>query len=497
MELRDTSLFCQTNFIAGAWVDADSGDTIKIDNPSTLSVIGTVPKCGAEEAHRAIESAANCFTNFRKTTATYRSELLEKWFELIVDAQDDLAHIMTLEQGKPYAEAKAEIAYAAAFVKWFAEEGKRVYGETIPSPVPERRILVQKQPVGVCAIITPWNFPAAMITRKVAPALAAGCPVVIKPSELTPFTALALGVLAERAGFPNGAVNIITGEPTVLGDSLTANSDVRKLSFTGSTRVGKLLMEQCAGSMKRLSLELGGNAPFIIFDDADLDRAVQGVLDSKFRNGGQTCVCANRIYVQSGVYDIFAKKLVAAVGAMKVGDGFDNDIDIGPMINDAAIEKIKSHLDNATQNGGEILVGGEQTDSSTRFISPAVVTGATSDMLLASEETFGPVAPLFKFESERQVVDAANDTPYGLAAYLYTNDFSRTFRVSEDLEVGMIGINTGSFATEVAPFGGIKESGLGREGAHHGIDEYLEVKTLHIDGVRRSGPDSCKNANEL
>ncbi len=483
MKLTDKSLFREQNLIAGEWVNADDGKTIEVDNPSTLSAIGTVPNCGSTETERAISAAEACFATFRKTTAAHRGALLEKWFELIMEAQDDLATLMTLEQGKPYAEAKGEIAYAASFVKWFSEEGKRVYGETIPSPVQDRRIIVQKQPVGVCAIITPWNFPAAMITRKIAPALAAGCPVVIKPSEFTPFTALALGVLAERAGFPAGAVNIVTGDPVGVGGAFTGSSDVRKLSFTGSTRVGKLLMEQCAGTMKRLSLELGGNAPFIIFDDADLDLAVEGVMASKFRNGGQTCVCANRIFVQAGVYDAFAEKLAAVVGNMKLGDGFEDGVDIGPMINEAAIAKIKSHLDDATSKGGKIIVGGDQADASTRFISPAVVTGVTTDMLVADEETFGPVAPLFKFDTEDEALAAANATPYGLAAYFYTNDLTRTFRVSEELETGMIGINVGGFATEVAPFGGIKESGLGREGAHHGIDEYLEVKTLHIGGI--------------
>ncbi|MTJ04547.1 MAG: NAD-dependent succinate-semialdehyde dehydrogenase [Sediminimonas qiaohouensis] len=483
MNLQDLSLFRQQNLIAGEWIDADGGATIDVDNPSTLSVVGTVPNCGAGETERAISAAEACFATFKKTTAAHRGALLERWFQLIMEAQNDLATLMTLEQGKPFAEAKGEIAYAASFVKWFAEEGKRVYGETIPSPVQDRRILVQKQPVGVCAIITPWNFPAAMITRKIAPALAAGCPVVIKPSEFTPFTALALGVLAERAGFPAGAINIVTGDPVGVGGTLTASPVVRKLSFTGSTRVGKLLMEQSSGTMKRLSLELGGNAPFIIFDDADLDLAIEGVMASKFRNGGQTCVCANRIYVQSGIYDAFAEKLAAVVEGLKLGDGFEEGVEMGPMINEAAISKIRSHLDDATSKGGSVLVGGEQSNAGPRFITPAVVTGATAEMLVADEETFGPVAPLFKFDTEEEAVAAANATPFGLAAYFYTNDLPRTFRVGEDLEVGMIGINVGGFATEVAPFGGIKESGLGREGAHHGIDEYLEVKTLHIGGI--------------
>jgi succinate-semialdehyde dehydrogenase / glutarate-semialdehyde dehydrogenase len=483
MHLNDNTLFRQQNLIAGDWIDADDSAVIDVDNPSTLSVVGTVPNCSEAETLRAIMAAEGCFASFKKTTAAHRGALLEKWFDLIIDAQDDLATIMTLEQGKPLAESRGEISYAATFVKWFAEEGKRVYGETIPSPVQDRRIIVQKQPVGVCAIITPWNFPAAMITRKIAPALAAGCPVVIKPSEFTPFTALALGVLAERAGFPAGAVNIVTGDPVGVGGALTQSPAVRKLSFTGSTRVGKLLMAQCAGTMKRLSLELGGNAPFIIFDDADLDLAVEGVMASKFRNGGQTCVCANRIFVQSGVYDAFAQKLAAVVGNMKLGDGFEDGVEIGPMINQAAIAKIRSHLDDARAKGGKVVVGGEQADTCTRFISPAVVTGVTPDMIVAEEETFGPVAPLFRFETEEEALEAANATPFGLAAYFYTNDLTRTFRVAEELETGMIGINVGGFATEVAPFGGIKESGLGREGAHHGIDEYLEVKTLHIGGI--------------
>ena len=482
MDLRDASLFREHNLVGGEWIDADGGATIAVDNPSTLAMVGHVPSCGETEALRAIKAAEDCFATFRKTTAAHRADLLETWHALILNAKDDLATLMTLEQGKPLSEARGEIAYAASFVKWFAEEGKRVYGETVPSPVQDRRILVTKQPVGVCAIITPWNFPAAMITRKIAPALAAGCPVVIKPSEFTPFTALALGVLAERAGFPKGAVNIVTGEAIPVGKALTQSSAVRKLSFTGSTRVGKLLMEQCAGTMKRLSLELGGNAPFIIFDDADLDLAVEGVMASKYRNGGQTCVCANRIYVQSGVYDAFAAKLAERVKAMTIGDGFEG-VDIGPMINDAAIAKIQSHLKDATAKGGTILVGGELMNAGQRFISPAIVTNATADMAMAHEETFGPVAPLFRFDTENEAVTAANDTPFGLAAYFYTNDLTRSFRVSEALEVGMIGLNVGGFATEVAPFGGIKESGLGREGAHQGIDEYLEVKTLHIGGI--------------
>lgn len=483
MNLKDPSLFRQQVHINGNWLDADSGETLEVDNPSDQTILGTVPNCGATEVNAAISAAEHCFQLFKKETAATRSAMLERWFELMMEAQEDLARIMTLEQGKPLAEAKGEIAYAASFIKWYAEEAKRVYGETIPSPVADRRILVQKQPVGVCAIITPWNFPAAMITRKIAPALAAGCTVVIKPSELTPFSALALAVLAERAGFPEGAINIVTGDASPIGQALTASPIVRKLSFTGSTRVGKLLMQQCADTVKRLSLELGGNAPFIVFDDADLDLAITGVMASKFRNGGQTCVCANRIYVQSGIYDDFAQRLASEVDQLSLGDGFDNDVDIGPLINHSAIKKVKAHLADAQDKGGEILVGGEQADPASRFIKPAVVSNATAEMLVATEETFGPIAPLFKFEKEEEAIDAANYTDFGLAAYFYTQDVSRTFRVSEALETGMIGINLGNFATEVAPFGGVKESGLGREGAHQGIDEYLEVKTLHLGGI--------------
>ena len=483
MDLQDSTLFRQQNLIGGEWLEADTGTVIEVDNPSTNGLVGTVPDCGAAETARAIAAAHDCFKSFRTTPAAHRCALLEAWFDLIMAAQDDLGRIMTTEQGKPFAEAKGEIAYAASFVKWFAEEGRRVYGETVPSPVAGRKIMVQKQPVGVCAIITPWNFPAAMITRKIAPALAAGCTVVIKPSDLTPFTALALAVLAERAGFPKGAINVVTGGAQDIGRALTASPLVRKLSFTGSTRVGKLLMEQCAGTVKRLSLELGGNAPFLVFDDADLDAAVEGAMASKFRNGGQTCVCANRIYVQSAIYDAFAAKLAERVGALRLGDGFEAGVEIGPMINQAAIAKIRAHLDDAVAKGGQILVGGTQADPSERFISPAVVSGATDMMLVASEETFGPIAPLFRFDKEEDAIEAANNTPYGLAAYFYTRDLARAFRVSDELEVGMVGVNAGAIATEVAPFGGIKESGFGREGAHHGIEEYLEIKTIHIDGL--------------
>ncbi|WP_114284115.1 NAD-dependent succinate-semialdehyde dehydrogenase [Candidatus Halocynthiibacter alkanivorans] len=481
--LKDPGLFVERNLIGGAWVPADSDMTIAVENPSTGQVIGTVPDCGWDETQAAMRAAETAFLSWKKTTAGARAAVLERWHDLILAHKEDLATIMTLEQGKPIAESRGEIGYGASFVKWFAEEAKRTYGETIPGPVPDRRIIVQKQPIGVAAAITPWNFPTAMITRKVAPALAAGCTIVVKPSELTPYSALALGVLAERAGIPAGVINIVTGDPQAVGGALTSSPVVRKLSFTGSTRVGKILMQQSAATMKRLSLELGGNAPFLIFEDADLDLALEGVMASKFRNGGQTCVCANRIYVQDGVYDAFAALLVERVAGMCVGDGFADGVEIGPMINEAALGKIQSHLDDAVAKGGSVLTGGARISEGGRLFQPAVISGAHGGMLLAQEETFGPVAPLFRFSTEDEAVTAANDTPFGLAAYLYTNDLSRSFRVGEALETGMVSINVGGFATEVAPFGGVKESGLGREGSHHGIDEFLELKTFHIGGI--------------
>jgi len=483
LELSDPTLFVEKNLIGGSWVDADDSAAIDVDNPSNGDVIGTVPNCGEQETLRAINAANEAFQSWKKTTAAHRSTLLERWHALMLENQEDLAKIMTYEQGKPYAESFGEIAYGATFIKWFAEEAKRTYGETIPSPVQDRRIIVQKEPIGVAAAITPWNFPTAMITRKTAPALAAGCTIIIKPSEFTPYSALALGVLAERAGIPAGVINIVTGDAIKVGGAITGSPIVRKLSFTGSTRVGKILMSQSAETMKKLSLELGGNAPFIIFDDADIDLAIEGVMASKFRNGGQTCVCANRIYVQSGVYDEFAERLSARVGSMKIGDGFAEGVEIGPMINEAAIGKIQSHLEDATKHGGKILVGGNRKDADSLLIEPAVVANASASMLVAQEETFGPVAPLFRFETEEEVVAASNDTPFGLASYLFTNDLSRSFRVGEALETGMVSINVGGFATEVAPFGGVKESGLGREGSRHGIDEFLEMKTFHIGGI--------------
>ena len=436
--LTDKALFVEKNYIGGAWLPAKSGHVIEVDNPSTGAIIGTVPNCGSAETLDAIQAAEMAFPSWKKKTAVERSVILERWHDLILKHRDDLAKIMTFEQGKPFVESKGEISYGASFVKWFAEEAKRTYGETIPATVADRRIIIQKQPIGVTAAITPWNFPNAMITRKVAPALAAGCTIVVKPSEFTPFSALALGVLAERAGIPAGVLNIVTGDPVAVGGAITASPTVRKLSFTGSTRVGKILMAQCAETIKRLSLELGGNAPFIVFDDADIDLAIDGIMASKFRNGGQTCVCANRIYVQSGIHDTLVTRLTERTNALTVGDGFEDSTDIGPMINEAALQKIERHIDDAVGKGGKLITGGTRLCAESRLFKPAVVTGMTADMLVANEETFGPVAPIFKFETEEQVIAAANDTPFGLAAYLFTNDLSRSFRVGEALEVAWL-----------------------------------------------------------
>lgn len=479
--LKDPTLFTEHCYVDGTWVGANTGKTFAVDNPANGEIIGNVPECGADETNAAIAAAERAFKTWRKKTAGERAALLERWFDLMIENTDDLARLMTLEQGKPLAEARGEISYGASFVKWFAEEARRVYGETIPAAAVDGRIIVQKHPIGVVAAITPWNFPNAMITRKAAPALAAGCTIVIKPAESTPFSALALGVLAERAGIPKGVINILTGQPAAIGAALTKSPVVRKLTFTGSTRVGSLLMEQCAATVKRVGLELGGNAPFLIFDDADLDAAVAGIMASKFRNGGQTCVCANRILVQDGIYDAFAEKLTAATAKLALGDGLADGTTIGPMINKAAITKIQSHVDDATAQGAKVALGGKVRSG--LFYEPTVLRDATTSMRIAREETFGPVAPLFRFKTEDEAVDISNDTPFGLASYLYTRDVSRAFRVAEALEFGMVGINAGSVSTTAAPFGGIKQSGLGREGSHHGIEEFLEMKTLHLGGV--------------
>ncbi len=480
--LRDPSLLVERAYVNGAWIEADDGATLAVTNPADGSVIAHVPALQAAETRRAIKAAEQRFQSWREVPAAERARYLETWHRLILENQEDLALIMTAEQGKPLSESRGEIGYGATFVKWFAEEARRIYGDTIPAPTADRRILVIKQPVGVVAAITPWNFPNAMITRKCAPALAAGCTVLVKPSELTPLSALALAVLAERAGIPPGVFNVLTGLPAGVGGEMTGNPAVRKLSFTGSTRVGQLLMGQCASSIKRLSLELGGNAPFIVFDDADLDLAITGVMLSKFRNAGQTCVCANRILVQEGIYARFAERLTATVAQLKVGDGLSAGVTIGPLINTAAVEKVALHIGDALEKGASIAIGGAPQGADL-FVQPTVLLEATPDMLLASEETFGPVAPLFRFHDEAEALAIANDTPYGLAAYYFTQDIRRAFRVGERLEFGMVGLNTGVVSMEVAPFGGMKQSGTGREGSKYGLDEFLEIKAWHIGGL--------------
>ncbi|TWB10108.1 succinate semialdehyde dehydrogenase [Nitrospirillum amazonense] len=484
LDLKDPALLPGLAFIDGTWRPAAAGRSLPVFDPATGRPVGEAPDCDEGDTRAAIAAAAAALPPWRARTASQRCEILARWHALILANVDDLARIMTAEQGKPLAEAAGEVRYAASFVKWFAEEGRRVHGYEVPAPEADRRILVRKEPVGVCAIITPWNFPAAMITRKCAPALAAGCTVVIKPSDLTPLTALALAVLAERAGVPAGVLNVVTGVPDAIGRELTASPVVRKLSFTGSTRVGSLLMRQCADTVKRLSLELGGNAPLVIFDDADLDLAVAGAMAAKFRNAGQTCVCPNRILVQDGIHDAFAERLGQAVAALRVGPGMTAGVTTGPLINAAAVRKVRDHVDDALTRGARIAAQAPSDGDPTRFTAPVVLTGATIDMRLAHEETFGPVAPLFRFESEDEAVTMANATPYGLASYFYTNDLHRAWRVSERLEAGMVALNTGSIAMEMSPFGGVKQSGLGREGGQAGIEEYLEQKAFHIGGLK-------------
>lgn len=484
MRLKDQGLFHTKCYIDGDWADADSGETIEVTNPANGDVLGTVPRMGGAETRRAIEAANAAWPAWRARTGKERGAILRGWYDLMLEHLDDLGMIMTLEQGKPLAEAKGEIHYASWFVEWFAEEAKRAYGETIPATVGDRRIVVTREPVGVAAAITPWNFPAAMITRKAAPALAAGCPIVIKPATATPFSALALAELAERAGFPKGIVNVITGSAQAIGGEMTANSTVRKLSFTGSTEVGKVLMAQCAGTVKKISLELGGNAPLIVFDDANLDQAVAGAMASKYRNTGQTCVCANRILVQDGVYDEFAERFRAEVGKLEVGDG-RGDVQQGPLIDMAAVAKVEEHISDAVGKGANVAAGGARHELGGQFFQPTVLTGVTADMKIAHEETFGPVAPLFRFGDEAEAISMANDTPFGLAAYFFSRDVGRCWRVAEALEYGMVGINEGILSTEVAPFGGMKESGIGREGAHQGLEEFLETKYMLMGAVDR------------
>lgn len=474
--LSNPALLRQQCLINGAWVDADSGKTIPVTNPATGAEIGTIPDMGAAETRRAIEAANAAWPAWRAKSAKERSQVLRRWFDLMMANQDDLAVLLTAEQGKPLAEAKGEIAYAASFIEWFAEEAKRIDGDIIPGHQPDKRILVLRQPVGVVAAITPWNFPAAMITRKVGPALAAGCPFVIKPATQTPLSALALGVLAEEAGVPKGIFNVVTGSARAIGGEMTGNPIVRKVTFTGSTEVGKLLLEQCAKTVKKASMELGGNAPFIVFDDADLDAAVDGAMASKYRNTGQTCVCANRIYVQDSVYDAFAEKLAAAVSKLRIGDGLKGETDQGPLIDENAVKKVEEHIADVLAKGGRIVAGGKRHALGGTFFEPTILADVTSDMKVTREETFGPLAPLFRFRQEDEAVRLANDTEFGLASYFYARDNSRIWRVSEALEYGIVGVNTGIISTEVAPFGGIKESGLGREGSKYGIDDFTEMK---------------------
>jgi len=478
--LSDARLFRQACYIDGAWIDAAGRPSIDVDNPATGEVIGTVPKLGRVETRAAIDAAARAFPEWRRKTGKERANVLRRWFELMLANQEDLAQLMTAEQGKPLGESRGEVVYAASFLEWFGEEAKRVYGDTIPGHQPDKRIVVTKEPIGVAACITPWNFPLAMITRKAGPAIAAGCTVVLKPASQTPFSALALAELAERAGVPKGVLNVVTGSATEIGAELTSNPTVRKLSFTGSTEIGKLLMSQCASTVKKLSLELGGNAPFIVFDDADLDKAVEGAILSKYRNTGQTCVCANRLLVQDAVYDAFAARLADAVGRLKPAPGTEAGATQGPLIDDKAVEKVESHIADATAKGAKVLVGGRRHPLGGRFFEPTILTDVTPAMAVAREETFGPVAPLFRFRDEHDAIRMANDTEFGLAAYFYGRDLSRVWRVAEALEYGIVGINTGIISTEVAPFGGVKESGLGREGSKYGIEEFLEVKYLCI-----------------
>ncbi|MBU1336741.1 MAG: NADP-dependent succinate-semialdehyde dehydrogenase [Alphaproteobacteria bacterium] len=481
--LKDSGLLRQAAYIGGEWIEAAGGKTIAVTNPATGEVIGQVPDLDASAARRAIEAAEAAQKDWAARTAKQRSDLLRAWFDLMIAHRDDLASILTAEQGKPLAEARGEITYGASFIEWFAEEARRINGDIIPGHQPDKRIMVLKQAIGVVAAITPWNFPNAMITRKVGPALAAGCAMVLKPASQTPFSAIALAVLADRAGLPAGLFSVVTGSARAIGGEMTSNPLVRKLTFTGSTEVGAELYRQCAPTIKKLSLELGGNAPFIVFDDADLDAAVDGALIAKFRNNGQTCVCANRLYVQDAVYDAFAEKLAKAVSGLRTGNGFDEGVVLGPLIDDKAVAKVEEHIADALSKGGEIALGGKRHALGGTFFEPTVLTGMTADMAVAREETFGPVAPLFRFRDEADVIAQANDTEFGLASYFYARDLSRVWRVAEALEYGMVGVNTGLISTAEAPFGGIKSSGLGREGSRYGIEEFIELKYVCLGGI--------------
>lgn len=478
MQLKDTNLFRQQAYLEGKWQNADDGKTIEVTNPATGAVIGTVPKMGVVETKRAIEAANKALPAWRAKTAKERSIIIRRWYELLMQHQDDLALILTTEQGKPLAEAKGEIAYGASYLDWFSEEAKRVYGDVIPGHMTDKRVIVIKQPIGVTAAITPWNFPNAMITRKAGPALAAGCTMIIKPASATPYSALALVALAERAGIPAGVLSVITGSAGDIGKELTSNPIIRKLSFTGSTEIGRDLMAECAKDIKKVSLELGGNAPFIVFDDADLDAAVEGAMVSKYRNSGQTCVCANRLYVQDGVYDTFIEKFKVAVAKLKVGNGIEAGITTGPMIDSKAVAKVTEHIDDAVKKGAKIATGGKSLGGN--FFEPTILIDVPKEAKVSKEETFGPLAPIFRFKTEEEVIEYANDTEFGLASYFYAKDLARVFRVSEALEYGMVGINTGLISNEMAPFGGVKASGLGREGSKYGIEDYLEIKYLCI-----------------
>jgi succinate-semialdehyde dehydrogenase/glutarate-semialdehyde dehydrogenase len=483
LTLKDACLLRQQCYVNGEWCDADSKATFPVTNPATGEVIGHVPKMAAAETRRAIDAANAAWPAWRRKTAKERAAVLRRWFDLILENQEDLAVLMTLEQGKPLAEAKGEILYGASFVEWFAEEAKRLYGDTIPQTQNDKRLVVIKEPIGVCVAITPWNFPNAMITRKVSPALAAGCPVVVKPAGVTPFSALALAELADRAGFPKGVFNILTGDTKAIGGEMTSNPIVRHLSFTGSTEVGRILMNQCSGRIKKLALELGGNAPFIVFNDADLDAAVEGALASKYRNAGQTCVCANRLLIQEEIYQAFTNKLVEKVRQLKVGNGMDIGVTQGPLIDKNAVEKVEEHIADAVSKGATVVAGGKRHALGGTFFQPTILVNVKPEMKVAREETFGPLAPLFPFKTEEEAVRMANDTEFGLAAYFYSRDIGRVWRVSEALEYGIVGINTGIISNEVAPFGGMKQSGLGREGSKYGIDDYVEIKYLCMGGI--------------
>ncbi len=483
MKLKDSSLFCSLGHIGGKWVPADTGATFDVYSPTDGGLLGTVPAMGAKETRWSIEAAAAALGSWRALSVKERAFVLRRWFELVMENMDDLAVIMTSEQGKPISEARGEVAYGASYLEWFAEEARRVYGDTLSHQHTDKRLVVIKQPVGVCGAITPWNFPSSMITRKAGPALAAGCTMVLKPALKTPFSALALCELARRAGVPPGVLNVVTGDSGEIGGELTANPLVRKLSFTGSTAVGRQLMGQCADTVKKISLELGGNAPFIVFDDADMDAAVDGVIASKFRNTGQTCVCANRILVQNSIYDVFAEKICGAVSKLVTGSGFDENTDLGPLVDPIAVEKVEAHIADAVSRGGQVLTGGHRHSLGGNFFQPTVISEAAPGMRVAREETFGPLAPLFRFSTEAEAITMANDTEFGLAAYFYSRDVSRVWRVSEALECGMVGVNTGIISSEVVPFGGVKASGIGREGSKYGIEEFLEIKCMCVGGI--------------